>query len=103
MRKHLVALVMMALLMMGGEAAAQNQEISLDKAAVYPNAVTENGALAPIMLLSYIGDDYYVIPNEQSKQLEPLIEHTVNVKGTVTVDPNGRNLLTITSYKEAFN
>ena len=42
-------------------------------------------------------------PNDKAKELEKLVEHTINVKGTVTKDAEVRNVLTITEYQEAFN
>lgn len=79
------------------------EAVTLSKAAVYPNDTLNGGKLAPVMLLSYEGNDYYLTPNQESKQLEKLVEHTVNVQGTVTKDTAGRTVLTITGFKEAFN
>ena len=84
-------------------AASVNADIELKKAAVYPNDDTAGGALAPVMLLSYEGEDYFLAPNEQSKKLEGLIEHTINVTGSVAQDGETRNVMTVKSFKEAFN
>lgn len=78
-------------------------EIKLAKAAVYRNDTLEGGKLAPVMLLSYEGNDYYLTPGEQAKQLEALVEHTINAEGTVVKDAAGRMVMTIKSFKEAFN
>jgi hypothetical protein len=61
------------------------------------------GLWPPVMLLSYEDEDYFPAPNEQSKKLERLIEHTVNVTGSVAQDGETRNVVTVKSFKEAFN
>jgi hypothetical protein len=76
---------------------------NLDKAAIYRNETLDGGKLSPVMLLSYDGKDYYLAQNEETKKLESLVEHTINVEGSLAKDAKGRNVLTITSFKEAFN
>jgi hypothetical protein len=61
-------------------------EISLKKAAVYAMTYDAAGKVDSVSLLSYEGEDYLVAPNEIGRKLFPLVEHTVNVDGTVRID-----------------
>ena len=104
MAKKMAASMLFALLFVTvAFAASVDADIELKKAAVYRNDDTAGGALAPVMLLSYEGEDYFLTPNEQSKKLEGLIERTINVTGSVTQDGEKRNVVTIKSFTEAFN
>lgn len=104
MRRNTAAALTISILLMGSVTAfSAEQEIQLNKAAVYENTELEGGKLAPVMLLSYEGEDYYLAPSGETKKLEKLIEHTVTVKGTVTQDAKKRNVLTIKSFEESFN
>lgn len=91
-----------ALLFAFSAPAFAEEELSLSKAAVYHSDIQESDK-APVMLLSYEGEDYYVAPNDKAKELEKFVEHTINVKGTVAKDAEGRNVLTVTEFSEAFN
>lgn len=104
MKRITAAVLSIAILLMGSVTAfGAEQEIQLKKAAVYENSELEGGKLAPVMLLSYEGEDYYLVPSDETKKLEKLIEHTVNVKGTVKQDAKKKNVLTIKSFEESFN
>ncbi len=100
--KKLATLFMMAFMLIFAAPSFAAESISLSKAAVY-NSDIEDKALSSVMLLSYYGEDYYLVPNDKAKELEKLVEHTINVKGTVSKDAEGRNVLTVTEYQEAFN
>ena len=78
-------------------------EVALKKAAVYAASYDDKGKVASVTLLSYEGEDYIVTTNDISKQLFPLVEHTVNVNGIMTLDANGRKVITISKFEEAFN
>jgi hypothetical protein len=78
-------------------------EVELKKAAVFAASYDSKGKIASVSLLSYEGEDYLVTPDEVSKQLIPLVEHTVNVSGMVKIDKEGRKVMTISKFEEAFN
>lgn len=78
-------------------------EITLKKAAVYAATYDATGKAASVTLLSYEGDDYVVVSDATSARLIPLVEHTVNVTGVVSIDAEGRNVITISTFEEAFN
>lgn len=104
MKRITAAALSIAILLMGGVTAfGAEQEIQLNKAAVYENTELDGGKLAPVMLLSYEGEDYYLAPSGETKKLEKLVEHTVNVKGTVKQDAKKRNVITVKSFEESFN
>ena len=100
--KKWTTLFVMAFMLLFAAPSFAAESVSLSKAAVY-NSDAQEKSLSPVMLLSYYGEDYYLTPNDKAKELEKLVEHTINVKGTVTKDAEGRNVLTITEYQEAFN
>ncbi|MCL1985224.1 MAG: hypothetical protein FWG59_02100 [Betaproteobacteria bacterium] len=80
-----------------------NTEVSLKKAAVYAANYDDKGKVTSVTLLSYEGEDYIVAANDISNQLIPLVEHTVNVNGVVTLNAKGQKVITISKFEEAFN
>ena len=78
-------------------------EVSMKKAAVFAASYDDKGEVTSVALLSYEGEDYIVTVDDISKQLIPLVEHTVNVTGIVTFDAKGEKVITISKFEESFN
>ena len=66
-KKTMVLLLFSVFFATGALAALDTADVERNKAAVYRNDDTAKNTFAPVMLLSYDGDDYYLVSNEQTK------------------------------------